>query len=86
MLLLWLTLTVCSNTVMAKEINCPAGLKWSTEGYCKRDIDPRPRQPQEACPAQSHLAKPSVLGPIICQAKGSCESGYTMDTKQGQCR
>ena len=71
-------------TAEAKQINCPAGLRWSTEGYCK--YDPDPRRPQDPCPAQSHLAKPSVLRPMICQAKGGCEPGYRIDYKLGQCR
>lgn len=76
--------TVTAAAVPAtKQINCPARLKWSTEGYCKYDLDPY--RPQDPCPAQSHLAKPSVLRPMICQAKGGCEPGYRIDYKLNQC-
>ena len=79
-----LSLAVITSLVAtAKQINCPARLKWSSEGYCKRDLDPY--RPQDACPAQSHLAKPSVLRPMICQSKGGCEPGYRIDYKLNQC-
>ena len=81
LIILCAVLTVLTAT--AKQINCPARLKWSSEGYCKCDIDPH--RTQDPCPAQSHLAKPSVLRPMICQAKGGCEPGYRIDYKLGQC-
>ena len=59
-------------------VTCPQGLKWSSEGYCQVEYD-KLKEPK--CPAGSHLDQPSVTGPKICRAQGSCPDAGKPNSK-----
>jgi len=68
-----LALCVIPHWALAQpQVNCPQGLRWSSEGYCQTEFD---KQKDLKCPTGSHLDQPSITGPKICVTKGSCSNG-----------
>ena len=65
----------------AELVECPEGLKWTFEGFCKKDIN---FMKESACPQRSKLGRTSVTSPLICVAQGRC-SGDTVPNAKGVC-
>lgn len=62
----------------AGKVVCPEGLKWVFEGYCKLDFD---YKKMGSCPQGSKMAKPEVMGPLICYSKGLCPDSTKPNVK-----
>jgi hypothetical protein len=62
----------------AELVECPQGLKWTFEGYCKKDIN---FMKESACPQRSKLGRASVTGPLICIAQGRCSADYVPNAR-----
>jgi hypothetical protein len=63
---------------------CPSGLRWSNEGYCVNNIDPRSKN--QICPNQSVLSKPHVTDDLMCTAKGRCPNPSMQPDRFGVCK
>lgn len=79
----WMLFWVCATAMAAQAemVECPQGLKWTFEGFCKRDID---FMKEPTCPQRSKLSRASVTSPLICVAQGRC-SGDNVPNAQGVC-
>lgn len=81
-ILLSVVLGTCfAGTAHAELVECPQGLKWTFDGYCKKDID---FMKESACPQRSKLSRVSVTSSLICVAQGRC-SGDNVPNAKGVC-
>lgn len=68
----WCLVALNAHARADMHVNCPQGLRWSSEGYCMLEFD---RIKDLKCPAGSHLDQPSVTSLKICRAQGTCAEG-----------
>ena len=78
--LLSILLCVFVSGASATKVQCPQGLTWVFDGYCKKLLV----DSSEICPSKSRKAKLSVTAPLICLGEGICPKETAPDSL-GEC-